>query len=153
EAKDSALDAVWVDEEAIRVIEPMVEMVARLVGETEAKLKAPVGERQPVDVEAQRSLSRLLVPAELAGVLDARSQEETRVRSKLVRKPRRRERPVGGDPYAQREGFPCKELPALGAIRGEQLDLGDARFAAPPLAQPGLALRWVALEREEAVVA
>src|SRR5262249_60035949 len=75
EAEDSALDAVGIDEEAIRVIEPMVEMVARLVGETEAKLKAPVGEREPVDVEAQRALPRLLVPAELAGVLDARSQE------------------------------------------------------------------------------
>ncbi len=53
----------------------------------------------------------------------------------------------------KRQRLAGEELPALGAVRREQLDLGDPRLAAPPLPQAGLALGRVALEREQPVVA
>src|SRR3954447_18966020 len=138
EPENSALAAVGINEEAIGVIEPMVEMVACLVGQPEAKLETAVGERQPVDVEAQRPLARRLVPAELAGVLHARREQQAGVGSQLVRQARWGEPAVCFDANAQGQRLPGEELPALGAVRREQLDLGDARLAAPPLAQTGL---------------
>ena len=57
EAENPAFAAVGIDEEAVGIVEPMVEMVTGLIGQSEPELEAAVGERKRVDVEAQRALA------------------------------------------------------------------------------------------------
>src|ERR671929_1635999 len=82
EAQDAALAAGRDDDEARRLVELVVEVLAARVGEAEAEAEAPVGERQLRHLEAQEALAAPL-EAEGGGVLRARGEEEVRLVAKL----------------------------------------------------------------------
>ena len=122
------------------------------VDEREAEVETAVGERQPVEPEAQLALARAAVPAERAGVLLDGPEHEAAVVAQLDRHARRRDARVGGDDEAHGRRLAGRELDALVAVVVEQLGAHDPRLAAPPLAQAGLELVGIRVRCEQPAV-
>src|SRR5205809_5295072 len=75
ETDDSTFVAGGIDDERERVVEPVVKPVADLVGQPQANVEAPVGERELFDLEARRKRLGALFPAEI-GSRVARAGDE-----------------------------------------------------------------------------
>src|SRR5437588_4578413 len=151
EAEHAAVGALGPDDEGRGVVEPVVEVLAARVRETEAEMEAPVRERELRDVEPERALARS-VEAEFARVLGRRREQEVRLVAQLVAQARGRDRRLRDDPEPHAERLARPELPALVAVAaGEDGRLAPG-LAAPPLAQPGAALGRVLLVGEQRVV-
>src|SRR5207248_11311312 len=116
EAEHAALPARRDDDEARRLVELVVEVLAARVGEAEAQPEAPVGERQLGNLEAQHALAAPLV-AERSRLLRARGEEEVRLVAQLPPQARRPDRPLGPQPQAYRKRLAGEELLPWLAVR------------------------------------
>src|SRR5437588_1638702 len=153
EPNDAAVVSARVDDEHQRVVEPVVELLAAVVGQAEPDVEAPVREREVVDVEPRAQLVRAAVPPELSGGLRPARDEQPRRIAQLERQARRAERMRGRDTQAQTERLACEELRARFSVRAEQLDVLDARLTAAPLLQARASLGRVALAGKELPIA
>src|SRR3954451_3785150 len=98
ETDDAALVAGRIDDELPCVVEPVVDELARLVGETEAEPEAAVRERQSLDVEAHC--------AELLERMAGAGDEQPGGVAELERDAERRARRLAGDAQSERQGRP-----------------------------------------------
>src|SRR5581483_3759266 len=124
------------DEEADGVVQRVQEPPARSVGEREAEVEAPVGERQPSEAVGQIALAAA-VPAELRRVLSRSAEDKAAVVAQLERDPRRCDARVGGDTQPDGDRLARRKLRPRLTVVVDQLRRDDARLAAPPLAQAG----------------
>ena len=126
-------------------------MLARLVGEAEAKVETSVCQRQRPHVEADAALAVPARPAEAAKVDGVSRDEQAGVVAELELQPRRRNT-VRGNPDVELERLARQELQPLGPFASHELGRCDRGLAGAPLAQTDAPLRGIRLVGESAPV-
>ena len=151
-AHDATLVASRVDDEVEGVVEPVVDVLARLVGDTEAEVESPVRERQLVHAEAHAPLAVAGRPAEGSQVDRVPGDERAGVVAQLELEARRRDTVAGRDSDAELERLPGEELEAIRALPPDECRRGDRSLARAPLPQADAELRRARLVRERSAI-
>src|SRR5262245_38739590 len=100
---DHAADVIpRIDDEDERVVEPVVDVLARLVRETEAEVEATVGQRKGTHVETDVAVPVARRPTDAAQIDGVARDERAGIVAELELQPRWRN-PVGVDPDAELE--------------------------------------------------
>src|SRR3990170_3098163 len=139
-ADDPALVAAGVDDEDERVVEPVVDVLAGLVRQAEAEVKAAVRQRQLADLEADASLAVPTRPAEAPKIDGMTCDERPGVVAELELQTRRRSAVRRRHRHTKRERLAREELKAIGTFLPDEHGGRDRRLAGAPFAQPGAAL-------------